>query len=232
MMEYILYKTTNTINDKFYIGVHKRNGRNYLGSGKILKSAIKKYGKENFRRETLISFKNESDAYDFEKMFVNEKMIMGGMCYNIVEGGGNPPTFYGEDNPMHRNNISISTRMKMSASAKIRPSCSEETRKKRMGVEPWNKGLVGCYSEETRRKMSASQKRRPPCSEETRQKMRESLKNKPKKNKWFIMGKEFNGCLEASHYFGVKFQTISKWCKNPNKPDCYKEKLIYQSSIV
>ena len=40
----IIYKTTNLINGKFYIGKDSKNDPNYLGSGKILKKAFKKYG--------------------------------------------------------------------------------------------------------------------------------------------------------------------------------------------
>jgi hypothetical protein len=48
-MLYTVYRTVNQINQKFYIGVHKTMNPmdNYLGSGKILGRAIKKYGKEN-----------------------------------------------------------------------------------------------------------------------------------------------------------------------------------------
>jgi group I intron endonuclease len=49
----IIYKTTNLINNKIYIGQHSRNDPDYLGSGKILNKSIKKYGKENFTREIL-----------------------------------------------------------------------------------------------------------------------------------------------------------------------------------
>ena len=52
-----VYKTTNLINNKIYIGQHKWTGHEidpkYLGSGKILKEAIKTYGKENFKCEIL-----------------------------------------------------------------------------------------------------------------------------------------------------------------------------------
>lgn len=55
---WILYKTTNLINSKIYVGVHRlqntSNSRRYLGSGDALKPAIKKYGRENFTRTTLL----------------------------------------------------------------------------------------------------------------------------------------------------------------------------------
>jgi len=67
----IIYKTTNHINDKFYIGQHNGNNPLYLGSGKVLKRAIKKYGKENFTRETLEECSsdiiNEREEYWIDK---------------------------------------------------------------------------------------------------------------------------------------------------------------------
>ena len=50
-MYFILYETTNLINNKKYIGVHKTIDLNdgYLGSGIYLRNAIKKYGKENLK---------------------------------------------------------------------------------------------------------------------------------------------------------------------------------------
>jgi hypothetical protein len=51
----IIYKTTNLINNKIYIGKSNTNNSDYLGSGKRLKLAIKKYGKENFKKEMLRS---------------------------------------------------------------------------------------------------------------------------------------------------------------------------------
>lgn len=52
---YIVYRTTNHVNEKFYIGSHqtKKINDGYLGSGKYLKKAIKKYGRKNFTRDIL-----------------------------------------------------------------------------------------------------------------------------------------------------------------------------------
>ena len=50
-----VYKTTNLINGKTYVGKHRRSyfDKKYYGSGKHLKSAINKYGIENFKVEVL-----------------------------------------------------------------------------------------------------------------------------------------------------------------------------------
>lgn len=50
-----IYKTTNLINNKIYIGKHKSNlfDINYYGSGKIIRRALNKYGKDSFKLELL-----------------------------------------------------------------------------------------------------------------------------------------------------------------------------------
>jgi hypothetical protein len=87
---FFVYKTTNKKNGKFYIGIHSTNDLNdgYLGSGTILKSSIKKNGKENFKLEYLEFFENYEDLREAEKKLVNEELLKNPKCINLVYGGG------------------------------------------------------------------------------------------------------------------------------------------------
>lgn len=91
IMYYILYKTTNLINNKFYIGIHqtKKLDDGYLGSGTILIYAIKKYGKENFKREILEFCNSYSELVELEKKYVSEEFLVNQNIYNLKTGGGN-----------------------------------------------------------------------------------------------------------------------------------------------
>ena len=62
---YNVYITTNKINNRFYIGTHVSENPldAYLGSGKLLIKAIKKYGKENFNKSILGEFENHLEAH-------------------------------------------------------------------------------------------------------------------------------------------------------------------------
>jgi hypothetical protein len=105
---FIVYKTTNIINQRYYIGVHnlssKTSHKFYLGSGSLLKSAIKKYGRETFVRETLFEFNNLQDALAKEKEIVTEEFIKDDNNYNLTEGGSMPPnskTWWTEEHSLH-----------------------------------------------------------------------------------------------------------------------------------
>lgn len=84
---FIIYKTTNKVNGKFYIGVHNGTRIWYKGSGSILKKAVKKYGIDNFIRETLYEFDDEVSAYLKEQEIVTVELISDPLCYNVRLGG-------------------------------------------------------------------------------------------------------------------------------------------------
>jgi group I intron endonuclease len=87
-MFHTVYRTTNLVNGKFYIGVHKTEEPNdsYLGSGKYLQRAVKKYGVENFKKEVLFVFDEPQQAFDKEEEFV-ELHRSDPNCYNLRKGG-------------------------------------------------------------------------------------------------------------------------------------------------
>lgn len=88
--KYYVYKTTNIINSKIYIGVHKSEdieNDTYLGSGYILAKAIKHHGKDNFKREILFEFNTDEEAFTKEKEIVNEDFVARRDTYNTALGG-------------------------------------------------------------------------------------------------------------------------------------------------
>ena len=86
---FFVYKTTNLINNYIYIGVHETFNVDdgYLGSGKLLKQAIKKYGKHSFKREILKFCSSKKEAFDFEMLLVDSIFITRKDVYNLTEGG-------------------------------------------------------------------------------------------------------------------------------------------------
>ena len=108
-MKYIVYLTTNKINNKIYVGVHKTEDPNifdgYIGNSiNIFKAnpelkhpkipfhkAVKKYGYNAFVRSTIQVFDSEEEALNLESLIVDENFIAREDTYNIALGGGLPP---------------------------------------------------------------------------------------------------------------------------------------------
>jgi len=84
-MFYTIYKITNLINNKYYIGKHqtKKLDDEYLGSGKLIKRAIIKYGLCNFTKEILYVFETEEEMNAKEK----ELVVICEQSYNLCDGG-------------------------------------------------------------------------------------------------------------------------------------------------
>lgn len=103
-MIWIVYLTTNKINNKIYIGVHKTASLDfdgYIGCGVDIydsnsyknpkthfQYAVKKYGTEAFTRTILRSFDNDLDALDLEAWLVNREFVQRPDTYNMELGGG------------------------------------------------------------------------------------------------------------------------------------------------
>ena len=147
-------------NGKTYIGQHKykKLDDSYMGSGKLIKLAIKKHGVENFKKEILeFNIPTVELANDWEQMYILFERVKGKAEYNIANGGNG------------RGTISEETKRKISIAKK--------------GIESWIKGKH--HSEEAKNKMSIAKKGVPswnkgvPCSDEQKKKQSEIMKGRP-----------------------------------------------------
>ena len=86
---HFIYKTTNLLNGKYYIGMHSTDKLDdgYLGSGRRLRYSINKYGKENHKREILEFCKTRKELKSREQEIVNLNEIAKTECLNMVVGG-------------------------------------------------------------------------------------------------------------------------------------------------
>lgn len=100
---HIIYKTTNLLNGKIYVGLHSTDNLNdrYMGSGWVLKYAIKKYGRKNFKREILLVLSDREEAREVEALLVDKEFIARPNTYNLQEGGMGVENQWGENNPAY-----------------------------------------------------------------------------------------------------------------------------------
>lgn len=91
-----IYKTTNLINKKIYVGQHKSKKFDcrYFGSGRLLRTALQEFGEENF----LVVFIEWQDTR--QKLCEREKYWIKKLCsqnpnigYNLTKGGYGGDTF-------------------------------------------------------------------------------------------------------------------------------------------
>lgn len=84
-----IYKTTNVVNSKYYIGMHSTDNLNdgYIGSGKRLWNSINYHGKNNHKCEILEYCKDRKELIKREEEIVNEQLLCEDLCMNLRVGG-------------------------------------------------------------------------------------------------------------------------------------------------
>ena len=93
-----IYKTTNQINGKIYIGLTTMNEEEskwYFGSGDSIKKALEKHGVENFEKEILErGFSTKEELAEAEiKWITYFKSTTRGIGYNLSPGGDLNPGY-------------------------------------------------------------------------------------------------------------------------------------------
>lgn len=210
---YIVYKTTNKINNKYYIGVHHagtKNGR-YLGSGTLLKRAINKYGKENFIRETLFTYYTHQEAYQKEGELVDETKVNDDNCYNIIVGGRGVPG--GKLHPLYGVKQSEETINKRLQTIANRSEAQKQETSRRLSIA----SLGRTPTEEAKKNMSLAQKGKI-VSKETILLQREA---QPNNKPCIIKGLEFDSIASADRHFGLSANRVKEWIKNPKNTYCF-----------
>lgn len=123
---WLIYKTTNTVTGKIYVGQHKTGtvDDGYLGSGKIIRRAIKKYGDDAFTREILEICGSKEEANTAEEKWITKlDSTNKDIGYNIT-----PHAYGGQP-------LSNESRQKISEKMKGR-KLSEETKEKMRKPKP------------------------------------------------------------------------------------------------
>jgi hypothetical protein len=88
-MFYYLYEIRNNLNGKIYVGVHQTSSLDdgYMGSGKVIKRAIKKHGLEHFIKTVLEEFQSAEEMFAREKEIVTDEFLLREDVYNLRRGG-------------------------------------------------------------------------------------------------------------------------------------------------
>lgn len=211
---YTVYKVTNKINNKIYIGVHGTKNPNdgYMGSGKLIMKAIKKYGDLNFNKEILFEYDDKEDAYLKEAELVNKNFILETNNYNLVIGGRGGYVPSGVDHQMYGKQHSEESKERMSNAKKEyykthTHSFYGKTQSDKMKSKI-AKGMRLYYqdnplSNETKKKMSIAKKE-----------WHKTHKNVMFKGYYITPNGKFNSAKKAADsHTNITLYTINKWCK-------------------
>lgn len=220
-MTVLVYKATNAINGKFYIGVTngsvaKRRREHFhaarAGSHTKFHRAIRKHGEANFSFEVIDTKAEYAEALSREIELI-AKMAPS---YNITKGGQGvlglriPPETLARMAEQRRGSVGYWR-------GKKRPDVAEAMRA-RLKEKPMRYWLGKTRSEATKQKISTSKRGcpRPPLPESVvdifRENMRRAAKARRKPVVCLTDGKTFESAAAASAAYGFSSATVAAVC--------------------
>jgi len=133
-----IYKTTNTLTGRYYIGMHSTDvvEDGYLGSGKRLRRSVNKHGAECHSREILEFCNSRKELIDKEKEVVTLEEIAKNDCMNLMPGGRGG--FISDEHQRHRS---------ICAAKAAKKKADENPKFKKKWEEARLKGLKKAYKE-------------------------------------------------------------------------------------
>lgn len=209
-MNYYVYKVTNSLNSKYYIGVHKTDNPadSYMGSGTAITRATAKYGKESFDKEILFETNDKNTAYDKERELIGDRWETDPLCYNMMPGGHGGfehIDLSGDNNPMRDPEVvkRVAETKRANGSYRSEKNLSAWRNSAKLGAMA-RKGTKD--SEETKSKRNASVKeahQRPEVREAYLKAMKE------KRSHFRLVDPEGNEHI---------VDNITEWCKEHHAP--------------
>jgi len=213
-----IFLTENLINGKKYIGKQVHSYDCYLGSGIILKKAIKKYWKDNFKKIILEHVNNEKELNEKEKYWIEKfNAVNDNTFYNLADGGqgGDLSKFVDFTNYKGRKihteewKRELSKRMKGDGNPMKDKTHSKAARAK---ISKANKGKERNFSKEHRENLSISQRGKK-HSLETKKKMSVAKTGSTKSGVKVVQEdmtgniiKEFKSVKEASRSLNIPYR--------------------------
>ncbi len=154
-----LYRITDTVRGKFYIGKHRGSEKSsYWGSGRRIRSHVKKYGSQDLIYEILV-IGTEEYIYEIEKKYVTDEFIASNPnCLNLCAGGIGGNMGHGAWNKGKKWDDAAKEKMRLAKLGKVSPrKGAVNSPEHRLKISLARVGKV-CITEEARKKLSAINK--------------------------------------------------------------------------
>lgn len=221
-----IYKTTNKLNNKVYIGKSEKEfNSNYYGSGILIQRAIKKYGRKNFIVEVIDTANTIEELNEKEKIWIDSYRDHS---YNLAEGGTGGWT---------TKHYTLEEKQKYSNLLSLRRKGKHHTKETKQRLQEMHKGKVFGDSKKTsntlkkmwkdpnsifnnpeyRKRLSEAGKKRV-WSDETKEKIRKSKigENSPVAVKIMVDDVLYISIRECAKHFGISEPAVTKRCKSKN----------------